>query len=243
MGSDRRRRGFSALSAVLTFLMLTGAGGYLLLAHPDTPLPPEWNPAVPLDVTAPATPVTSWKLARAQEGQACLSALATDGGSYSSLPDIEETPRCHIRDRVRVTEVAGIALSPVETRCQTALRLALWVRHGVEPSAREVFGIGGARLHHLSSYNCRPIRTASGAGSRMSSHATADAIDITGVTLADGRRIDLNDDWNGDNASARFLRLIRDHACDWFDTVLGPDFNDLHAGHFHLQSTGWGTCR
>jgi hypothetical protein len=36
---------------------------------------------------------------------------------------------------------------------------------------------------------------------------------------------------------------VRDSACVWFKTALGPEFNDLHKDHFHLQSRGFGTCR
>lgn len=77
----------------------------------------------------------------------------------------------------------------------------------------------------------------------MSTHATADAIDITGFGLADGREISLIDDWDGDDAKAAFLRAARESACRWFVTVLSPDYNALHADHFHLQSKGWGACR
>ena len=78
----------------------------------------------------------------------------------------------------------------------------------------------------------------------MSTHATADAIDITGFTLEDGRKITLLEGWDSeDPAVSGFLRDVRDSACDWFRVTLGPDYNALHADHFHLQNTGWGACR
>lgn len=76
----------------------------------------------------------------------------------------------------------------------------------------------------------------------MSSHATADATDVTGVSLSDGRRIDLIDAWN-EGAKGQFLKKVRDSACAWFATTLGPDYNVLLADHFHLQTRGWGLCR
>ena len=77
----------------------------------------------------------------------------------------------------------------------------------------------------------------------MSSHATAEAIDIRGVVLANGQRLDLLENWQGESTEAQFFRALRDGACRWFMTVLGPEFNRLHADHFHFQSTGWGACR
>lgn len=134
-------------------------------------------------------------------------------------------------------------LRPLETSCAIALRLAMWEHHTVQPAAAAQFGVAVTRLRHQSSYNCRPIRTTSGDGQRLSTHATAEAIDIAGVTLADGRQLELRGNWDGTSPEAQFFRTLRDGGCDWFVTVLGPEFNALHADHFHMQSVGWGTCR
>jgi len=77
----------------------------------------------------------------------------------------------------------------------------------------------------------------------MSLHATAEAIDIGGFELTNGRRISLLADWNGEQDAQSFLREAKNGACKWFATTLGPDYNSLHADHFHLQSRGWGLCR
>ena len=42
---------------------------------------------------------------------------------------------------------------------------------------------------------------------------------------------------------AAFLRDVRDGACDWFDIVLGPDYNAAHADHFHFDRGGGRICR
>ena len=87
------------------------------------------------------------------------------------------------------------------------------------------------------------MRTASGPSNRMSTHATADAIDISGFRLANGTQIRLIADWGAASPKSAFLRSVRDGACDWFKMILSPDYNRLHADHFHLQSRGWGLCR
>lgn len=230
------------LSGAFTLTILAGALTYVAFSHPKSPIPPEMNPASPLDVSAPVNRLTPYKLRRSAEGQACLAALRTSGAEFDVLPDFEESEQCHIRDRVRLRSLGTASIRPLQTRCTTALRLAIWTRHGLEPAAEEIFGQGVARVHHQDSYNCRRIRTPSGQGSRMSTHSTADAVDITGVTLDDGRQIHLIEDW-GQGDKGAFLAKARDTSCDWFVTTLGPEFNSLHADHFHLQSRGWGTCR
>lgn len=223
--------------AVAAFLCLA-----FLIAYPNTPLPDAWNPAKPLSVSDPMTPMTGWKLRRAQTGEACFAALESAEVAFTRLDDFEESDVCHIRDRVRLNGLGQVRVAPFETRCTIALRMALWERHGISPAARAITGQNVAELHHLTSYNCRRLRTSNGPSDRMSTHATADAVDITGVTLADGRRITLIEDW-GPTPEGRFLQAIRDSACDVFATTLGPDFNALHRDHFHLQSRGFGTCR
>lgn len=220
-----------------------GLGGWQAMVHPDTPLPPAWSPTKPLVVSDPVTHLTSWKLNRALGVErACLAALAT-GASAQSKPDFIESPQCGIAPQVTLNAAADATMSPFNTRCQTALRLTMWTQHGLQPAAREVFGQDVAWILHFSSYSCRAMRTTSGTNGRMSTHSTADAIDISGFMLGDGTTISLVHDWEGDVDKVRFLRRANASACKWFRVTLGPDYNALHADHFHLQHTGFGLCR
>lgn len=224
-------------------LLGIGVGGWQALVHPGTPLPREWNPLRPLEVVLPMTALTPWKLTRAlAEDSACLAALQT-GAVAQVLPDFEHSARCHIRPQVNLRSVGAARLTPVRTRCQTALRMAMWERHGIQPAALRHLGQEVGEIRHFSSYNCRAMRTTGGGTGRMSTHATADSIDIAGFTLRDGTSVSLLQDWEGDGPRAAFLREVRDSACDWFRVTLGPEYNRLHADHFHLQHTGWGLCR
>ena len=231
--------------AVLLLFIAGGAGlgGWQVMTHPETPLPPEWNPTQPLTVTDPVTRLTQWKLRRALgDDQLCLAALAT-GARAQSKSDFVDSPQCSISPQVSVSGVAGADLKPVNTRCQTALRLAMWTQHSLQPAAQEIFGQGLARIEHFSSYSCRAMRTASGSTGRMSTHSTADAIDISGFVLMDGSAVSLLRDWDGEVNKAKFLRRANATACQWFRVTLGPKYNRLHADHFHLQHTGFGLCR
>jgi hypothetical protein len=242
---DKTTRSRAVLRGLAAFLFagLFAFGGYQVLVHPDTPLPREWNPTKSLAVADPVTPLTGWKLNRAAaSANACLAAL--DGyASLQALAPLEDSEQCYIRDRVEVRQVGQARLNPVETRCAIALRAAMWEQHSLQPAATEFLGTSVNRIAHIGSYNCRRLRTSGGTSTRMSTHATADAIDIAGFDLADGTQIRLLRDWEPPGPKADFLRAARDGACDWFSLTLSPDHNRLHADHFHLQSRGWGLCR
>ncbi|MEP2642664.1 extensin family protein [Roseobacter sp.] len=240
---DRRKRrpvfGRAAFVVLCALLFMS----YRLMTAPDTPLPSGWNPVMPLSVADPVTPLTRWKLQRAlSEPQTCLDALQT-GATAQPLPDRVDNPQCGIANQVRLSMVGAAQVAPFETRCQTALRMAMWVTHGVIPAANTHLSLDVAEVRHYSSYSCRQIRTLGGSNNRMSTHATADAIDISGFVLADGTEVSLSKHWTAGGPKAAFLRQVRDTACDWFRLTLGPDFNRLHADHFHLQNTGSGLCR
>lgn len=244
-GKKDSKRGWPVVRGLVAFLFVTGLmfGGYQALVHPDTPLPPEWNPTEPLRVNDPVTPLTTWKLNRAAaNGEMCLAAL--EGvAALQSLSDLEVSDQCHVRDRVALRAVGQARMVGFETRCAIALRLAMWERHSLQPAARDLLGTDVARIDHFGSYSCRRIRTTAGTGTQMSTHATGDAVDITGFGFADGRQVQLTTGWDGPGAEAAFLRAARNGACKWFNLTLSPDYNNLHADHFHLQSVGWGLCR
>jgi hypothetical protein len=77
----------------------------------------------------------------------------------------------------------------------------------------------------------------------LSQHATANALDIAGFRLADGRRISVLADWSDSGDKGRFLREVREGACKQFNTVLGPDYNAAHRNHFHVDMGRWQVCR
>lgn len=229
--------------AAFSFVGLLGFGAYQTVVHPETPLPRAWNPVQPLLISDPVTPLTGWKLNRAAATlQSCLAALQ-GYAAVRTLADREDSAQCHIRDRVDLRGVGDVDVNNVDTRCTIALRVAMWERHCLQPAARDILGTDLRRIDQIGSYNCRAMRTGNGTSTRMSTHATADAIDVSGFGFADGRQISLLQDWQGNDPEAAFLRAARDGACDWFRLTLSPDFNSLHADHFHLQSTGWGSCR
>ena len=237
-------RGFvSVIAAIFGLCVVLGTGAVVLIYAENTPLPDSWNPSIPLDVTDPQTALTKWKFTRAlAEGASCRAALAT-AADFSPLIDKIDSPKCGIKDQVALRALAGSRVKPINTRCQTALRWAMWTQHGLQPVARELFDQDIRETLHFSSYSCRQIRTTNGRDGRMSTHATAEAIDISGFVLKDGTSISLLRDWDQPGPKSQFLRRAKSSACTWFRLTLSPDYNALHADHFHLQHTGWGLCR
>ena len=98
-----------------------------------------------------------------------------------------------------------------------------------------------AELEHFGSYACRNIVGHDGDG--RSQHATADAFDIAGFVLRDGRMVRVRTGWNGDATERQFLREVQAGACRVFDAVLGPDYNAAHRDHLHLDRGSYQVCR
>ena len=230
------------LSGALTGAVFLSVAVLVAVLHPASPLPREWNPREPLLVSDPYSPLTRWKAARAAGSlEQCLAAL--DTADVRALEPLETSETCGIAQRVTLSGVGSASIVPVETDCSVALKLALWEQHDLQDIAAEVFGARVTEVSHFSSYSCRRIRTTAGAGAVWSTHATGQAIDVSGFRLSDGREINLLRDWDGSPQEQSFLRAAQTSACRWFGGVLGPNFNALHADHFHLQTTGRRFCR
>lgn len=224
-------------------LVMCVIGCIAAVFHPDTPLPDAWNPTKPLRVDAPITSLTNWKLRGALGDDAQCLAVLQASASFTSETPLQDSADCFILPRITLRGAGQTSLKAVETRCQTALRIAMWERHGLQAAAQRHLGVNVSEIRHYSSYSCRKMRTGTGGTPRMSTHATANAIDVSGFVLADGRRVNLEQDWPKIGATSDFLRDAFQAACLWFPVALGPDYNALHADHFHLQTNGWGLCR
>jgi hypothetical protein len=199
---------------------------------------------------APARPAASIASApqshasRAEDAN-CLADLGASGARFDPLPDTYAAPGCNKLGTVQLMALASdraplsvANLGPV--RCHVAKAFGDWARFGVDRAARAILKSPVVRIETMGSYACRNV-----AGTeRRSAHARAEAIDVAGFVLADGRRIVLKRDWEGGDAATReFLRVVHRSACKRFGTVLGPEFNAAHEDHFHLEGTGAKFCR
>ena len=96
----------------------------------------------------------------------------------------------------------------------------------------------------MGSYACRNVVGTAGYGDRRSGHAIANAVDVGGFTLKDGRRISVLNDWTSPDPQVQaFLSAIHASACRRFGTVLSPAYNAAHRNHLHLEDDGAHFCR
>lgn len=123
--------------------------------------------------------------------------------------------------------------SPVTTNCQMASALPGWAET-VDGYAEAMLGSKLAEIGTGTSYMCRNRNN--GEAGFTSEHGFANAIDVTGFTLEDGKAVGVAADWlPAAGPEGRLLRLAHDAACSGFTTVLGPEANAEHADHLHLD--------
>ena len=227
---------------VLGALLLLACAFALGVWRGWVPMPAEWNPWAPLDVRASPNLLTRYKLSRLQDDPAlCDQVLQTSGLRVSRQADTAADAACPLRNILRVQGADVVLSSSFLASCPLAVAFALFERHSLQPAAQAIFGQRVSRVEHLGSFACRNVYNR--AEGRLSQHASANALDIAGFRLADGRSISVLKDWPGEGDGARFLRQVRDGACDDFNVVLSPDYNAAHRNHFHLDMGRWWVCR
>jgi hypothetical protein len=130
--------------------------------------------------------------------------------------------------------------------CPIVSALDKWVSEGVQPAAMRWFGVQVTEIRQISAYSCRQMNGAGGSG--VSEHAFGNALDISGFTLADGRKIVIKNAWrSGTPEEQGFLHDVQLFACDTFNTVLAPGYNAAHYDHMHFdlmrRKSGRRPCR
>jgi len=340
----RRDEPIPALSSGISYVVLTGLA--LLVALPsrhatdfDHPGPAadtsgteasSPNGASPTRSTSPSSPDPAsaepvkdeWPqedIARGREQ--CMHVLAGMEAEIEWLEPIKKGA-CGLPAPVRLKSIGAdgkvVFDPPVEVNCRMVEALGKWVKATLQPKARERLKSEVVRIVGASGYSCRNIYNRPNA--RLSQHALANAIDIGGFGLADGRTVRVLKGWGltGRDIKARaeakakaeadakakgkgattkvasadekdskdkdgtastrlakagikqaaitptslsigkkalateaadtdpheppkptkealFLRAIHGGACGAFGTVLGPEANDPHRNHFHLD--------
>lgn len=204
---------------------------------------PQHDPFAPLNLTDPPGWATQRKLAALQSDPAeCRAVLERSGVAFTTLPPTG-AGECARPDRTVLT-AALLAPAGSASTCAVAAGVELWLRQSVQPAAQTLLGSPVERIEHLGTFSCRRVN--GGEAGNWSEHATGNAIDIAAFVLADGRRVSVLGDWDGEGEEATFLRSARDAACELFGTVLSPDYNAAHADHFHLDQAArgyGGLCR
>ncbi len=194
--------------------------------------------------TAPTTTRPNLSVPSNRETAQCLADLRELHVSFQVLPDRETGPGCGLAGTVKLVDIGVPVANLTAVRCSEARAFIGWTRNAVAPAAYQMLGSELARVDSMGSYACRNVVGSTRGPVRRSGHAIANAIDIGGFVLKDGRRITVLNDWNSADPRVRqFLQTIRASACKRFGTVLSPDYNAAHRNHLHLEDDHANFCR
>lgn len=206
------------------------------------------------------------------ETERCMQTLRDAGVEVERAEDIDDGGFCVVQGAVRITGGAVTPIRPegLVMRCPLAVRYVIWDRQTLRPAAEELLDSPVAGVE-ASGYACRRIYGSTDPTSSPSEHAEGNALDVSAIRLENGRRITVVDGWGairqdsraaqlerGEGGSlpplfgqppsapttpeGRFLRRIRDEACEIFGTVLSPEYNEAHRDHLHLDGSRTPLC-
>ncbi len=222
--------------------------------------PPQDLPWKPLDLNHPVGQATGAKVADFQvpfgaspeevrgATDACLQTLRDAGVEVRPAEDRDDGGFCQVRGAVTITGGAVTPLKPggLTMQCPLAVRYVIWDRQVLRPATEEIYGSRPVAVNNFGTYACRRIYGSTEVSDRPSEHARANALDVASVTLADGRTVSVESDWDGQGPAgsegSRLLKRLREGACRVFSTVLSPDYNEAHRDHLHLDGAPRGLC-
>ena len=218
--------------------MISGIGVYLITRY--HPVPNAYLPWKVLAFDDELTFLTEFKIGQLKgDNDLCLSVFKDSDVRYDNLPD-RQAGNCKLEDQINVKQSQIMYSAALRGQCALMSAIMVWEREVVQRLAQKYFGTNVTRIKHYGIFACRNV---AGAKRRKSQHATANAIDIAGFTLKNGRYISVLNDWGKDTDKALFLSELRDKSCGVFHGVLGPDYNNLHKDHFHFDLGPYQICR
>lgn len=194
---------------------------------PPAPAPIRPNPTGPVTLNIPTS----------RDTEACFADLSREDVQYSPLPDRDYGGGCVVIGAVQLLDI-GVPVSGLKSmRCGLARTFTAWVRNAVAPAAHQILGSNLVKVESYGTYACRGVIGRGSIGAqKLSEHGLANAVDVAGFDLADGRKVMIETGWNSSDPQVReFLQVIHASACRRFQTVLSPDYNAAHHNHLHLD--------
>ncbi|WP_245412310.1 extensin family protein [Notoacmeibacter ruber] len=180
-----------------------------------------------------------------REEAECRRKLKRMKVQYTDVAPIHDGPSCGIEWPVQLTRLPGkVAVEPAATlTCQMALATAVWAKEELNPSARWRFFSGVEKIRNGSSYRCTRI----GGRGKWSAHASGNALDVMEIVLKNGKSIDVTKPGFFSFRQKGLLNAVREDACPYFTTVLGPGYDKAHGDHFHFdlmsRKNGYRVCK
>ena len=172
----------------------------------------------------------------------CHVDLARERIEFRALPDQRFAGGCSALGAVQLINMGTPASNLRAMTCPLARQFSRWVRESVQPAADQWFGANVQRVETFGTYACRSVNSQPGA--RLSEHAFANAVDVSGFRLGNGRTITVQEGWNGDDERVRrFLRQVHQGGCRRFNIGLSPDSDAYHYNHLHFDMGRGPYCR
>ncbi len=175
----------------------------------------------------------------------CRKRLKRMKVQFTDTAPIHDGPNCGIEWPVQLTRLPGkVEVRPAATlTCQMALATAIWAKKELNPSARWRFFSGVDHIRNGSSYSCRRIN----GNGKWSAHASGNALDIMEIVLKNGKSVDVRKPGFFSFRQKGLLNAVREDACPYFNTVLGPGYDRAHRDHFHFdlmhRASGHRVCK
>lgn len=233
MNEQQRRRPRRLFSKFLLVVLMAGSAFAALRLGA---IPQRWSPFPPISLEKPVVWFVDSRLAvLRRDPQLCQSILKAPHIDAVPIPDQPYRDGCGWINSVKFTQAGEARIKADRLTCEMATALTLWVRHEVQPLARELLGTSVTDVSTMGTYDCRNIVGNPLLAKVRSQHAKANAIDISGFTLADGRRVSVLKNWSGNGKDSEFLREIHRRACRYFRVAIGPEYNRAHRDHFHFD--------
>lgn len=207
-------------------------------------VPQRLSPFSPLSLSEPAQWFLDPRLAALRrDPMLCRAVLQAPFIEASPIPDRPYKDGCGWLNGVRIETVAQAKLVVPTISCEMAAALALWMEHEVQPQAQAMLASRVSAIEHMGTYSCRNVVGSATWGAFRSQHATANALDIAGFVLEDGRQISVLRDWTTQAREGQFLREVHLRACRYFRVAIGPEHNAAHQNHFHYDRGLLRSCR
>jgi hypothetical protein len=237
-----RWRGRKRRYGRFTVLVLLALGVFVVMRQGL--IPAAWTRLPALDLGDSGAWLVDWRIAELKHDRAlCTRVLKAPMIRATPVPASPIKNGCGWENAVRIANAGGAALSVGTVSCEVAAGIAMWLAHEVQPRAQSILGSRVTSVQHAGTYSCRDVKGRKFLPSIRSQHATANALDVSGFTLADGRKISVERHWRGTGAEARFLHEIHARACRYFRLAIGPEYNALHSDHFHYDRGFLSRCK
>jgi hypothetical protein len=207
------------------------------------------------DATAPAEPAKTWSSSEVASARAACKALLKDVVlTFTEAEPFGGPGECGIAAPIKVTAIGARKSVKVDPpailNCALAAAAVRWMDKKIQVPALAELGETVVEIRNAASYACR--RRNNKKDGKLSEHALGNALDVSSFTLSSGKIVSVLKGWRGqkndslieqvvskvvprETAESRFLKHAHAGACEVFSTILGPEADQYHVDHFHLD--------